>query len=195
MTISLRDMRACLIRHTSCLSPRLPHDRTAHWSSASSLQGTWWYLTSYLTYLGDEVHTPFALLLLKLERNASHRAPLNTLHEVGHKASDLVAHPLGRDDGNLVAHPLVRVEVHGQARVVLLDDGSRRLLHGLRADTLNAHSVERSCRQCQRTGENLTDPRDGSTSNKKGVLLGGGRVAVDVSVRKQNCNTPNPSKV
>lgn len=102
------------------------------------------------TNLGDEVHTPLALLLLKLERNASHRAPLNTLHEVGHKASDLVPHPLGRDDGNLVAHPLVRVEVHGQARVVLLDDGTRRLLHGLRADTLNARSVESSCRQRQR---------------------------------------------
>lgn len=87
-------------------------------------------------YLGHEVHTPLALLLLKLERNTSHRTPLDTLHEVGHKASDLVPHPLGRDDRDFVAHALVRVEVHGQARVVLLDDGSRRLLHGLRADTL-----------------------------------------------------------
>lgn len=99
---------------------------------------------AYHMYLRDEVHTPLALLLLELERNASHRAPLDTLHKVGDKASDLVTHPLGRDDGNLVAHAFVRVEVHGQTRVVLLDDGSRRLLHGLRADTLDEHSADTS---------------------------------------------------
>lgn len=106
----------------------------------------------HVTYLGDEVHTPLALFLLKLERNASYWAPLNALHEVRHKASDLVPHPLGWDDGNLVTHPLVRVEVHGQARVVLLDDGTSRLLHGLRADTLKAQSVKSSCRLRQKAG-------------------------------------------
>lgn len=95
------------------------------------------------TCLGHEVHTPLALLLLKLERNASDRPPLDTLHEVRDKASNLVAHPLRRDDGHLVAHALVRVEVHRQPRVVLLDDGSRRLLHGLRPDTLDHPNIIR----------------------------------------------------
>lgn len=95
------------------------------------------YAVSYLRY---EVHTPLAFLLLELERNTSYRPPLDALHEVCHKASNLVAHPLGRNDGNFVAHAFVRVEVHGQTRVVLLDDGSRRLLHGLRADTLHRGS-------------------------------------------------------
>lgn len=135
---------ACHLRPIYCTT----RADLAHALARGVFRCTWPVLSTCCqhTHLGNEVHTPFALLLLKLERNASNRAPLNTLHEVGHKASDLVTHPLGRDDGNLVAHPLVRVEVHGQARVVLLDDGTRRLLHGLRADTLNAHSVESSCR-------------------------------------------------
>lgn len=100
-----------------------------------------------MSYLGHEVHTPLTLLLLQLQRNTSHRAPLDTLHEVGHKAGDLVPHPLGRDDRHLVANALVCVEVHRQTRVVLLDDGSRRLLHGLRADTLRERRTNTSFRQ------------------------------------------------
>lgn len=56
---------------------------------------------------------------------------------MGDKASNLVAHTLGRDDGHFVTDALVRVEVHREARVVLLDDGSRRLLYGLRTDPLH----------------------------------------------------------
>lgn len=100
-----------------------------------------------MSYLGHEVHTPLTLLLLQLQRNTSHRSPLDTLHEVGHKAGDLVPHPLGRDDRHLVANALVCVEVHRQTRVVLLDDGSRRLLDGLRADTLRERRTNTSFRQ------------------------------------------------
>lgn len=65
---------------------------------------------------------------------------------MGHKPCDLVTHTLRRDDRDLIAHTLVRVEVEGKTRVVLLDDGSRRLLNGLRADTLHEGSNQRSDR-------------------------------------------------
>lgn len=90
-----------------------------------------------MSYLRHEVHAPLPLLLLQLERNSGHGPPLDALHQVGDKACDLVTHTLRRNDRDLIAHTLVRVEVQGQTRVVLLDDGSRRLLHCLRADTLH----------------------------------------------------------
>lgn len=91
-------------------------------------------------YLRHEVHAPLPLLLLQLERDSGHGSPLDALHEVGHKPCDLVSHTLRRDDRDLIAHTLVRVEVEGKTRVVLLDDGSCRLLHGLRADALQEGS-------------------------------------------------------
>lgn len=94
------------------------------------------------THLRYEVHTPLPLLFLKLQRNSSNRSPLDTLHQMGDKPSDLVPHTLGWDDSHLVANALVCVEVHSKPRVVLFDDGPGRLLHGLRTDTLctNAES-------------------------------------------------------
>lgn len=87
-------------------------------------------------YLRHEVHTPLPLLLLQLQRNPSHRTPLDSFHQVGHKAGNLVTHTLGWDNGHLVTHTLIGVEVHRETRIVLLDDGSRRFLHRLRANTL-----------------------------------------------------------
>eukprot|EP00629_Pelagomonadales_sp_RCC1024_P000959 CAMPEP_0119295800 /NCGR_PEP_ID=MMETSP1329-20130426/50247_1 /TAXON_ID=114041 /ORGANISM="Genus nov. species nov., Strain RCC1024" /LENGTH=290 /DNA_ID=CAMNT_0007296721 /DNA_START=17 /DNA_END=888 /DNA_ORIENTATION=+ len=85
-------------------------------------------------HLGHEVHAPFALLLLQLERDAAHGPPRDALHEVRDEAGDLVAHALRGHDGHLVRDPLVRVEVDAQARVVLLDDDAGTPLDGLRAD-------------------------------------------------------------
>ena len=53
------------------------------------------------------------------------------------ESGDLVAHALGGGDGDLIDDALVGVEVKRQAGVVLLDDGPRGLLDGLRADTLD----------------------------------------------------------
>ena len=47
----------------------------------------------------------------------------------------LVAERLGGDDGDLLNDPLVGVEVESQLRVVLLDDDTSSLLHGLGSDT------------------------------------------------------------
>lgn len=88
-------------------------------------------------YLWDEVHASLPLLFLKLKRNTSYWSSLDTLHQMSHEASNLVPHTLRRDDGDFVANTLVRVEVHSQARVVLLDDGPCRFLHGLRANSLH----------------------------------------------------------
>ena len=71
---------------------------------------------------------------LKLEGDATDRTLLDAHHEMGHVARNLVAHPLRRDERNLSADALVDVEVEGQARVVLLDDRARGLLHGLCAN-------------------------------------------------------------
>jgi len=79
----------------------------------------------------DVVVTTLTLLLLKLERNATDGALLNTLHEMGHETSDLVAHGLGRNESNLSADTLVGVEVESKTRIVLLDDGTSSLLDGL----------------------------------------------------------------
>lgn len=59
---------------------------------------------------------------------------------MGDEPSDLVPHTLGWDDGHLVADALVRVEIHSEPRVVLFDDGSGRLLHGLGTDTLRTNA-------------------------------------------------------
>lgn len=97
-------------------------------------------MTIHLRY---EVHTPLPLLFLELQRNSSNRSSLDTLHQVGDEPSDLVPHTLGWDDSYLIADALVCVEVHSEPRVVLFDDGSGRLLHGLRTDTLRTNT--RSC--------------------------------------------------
>lgn len=52
------------------------------------------------------------------------------------EAGNLVSHSLRRDNGNLACDFLVGVEVHGQLRVVLLDDDSGGLLDGLSSDSL-----------------------------------------------------------
>ena len=51
----------------------------------------------------------------------------------------LVAERLGGDDGNLLNDPLVGVEVEGELRVVLLDDDTSSLLHGLGSDTAHLY--------------------------------------------------------
>ena len=87
-------------------------------------------------HLGHKVQTTLALLFLQLEGDTAHGALLDALHQVGHEAGNLVAHALGRHLRHLVHHALVGVEVHGQTRVVLLDDHTGRFLHGLGTDTL-----------------------------------------------------------
>lgn len=42
-----------------------------------------------------------------------------------------IPQPLAGDDGDLFTYSLVRVEVEGQARVVLLDNHTRRFLYRL----------------------------------------------------------------
>ncbi|KAL7342640.1 hypothetical protein BJY59DRAFT_675328, partial [Rhodotorula toruloides] len=90
--------------------------------------------------LGDVVVLALALLLLELERDAADGTLLDALHEVRREAGNLVAQALRRDDGNLVADLLVRVEVKGQARVVLLDDDARGALDSLGANTAPVHA-------------------------------------------------------
>ena len=51
------------------------------------------------------------------------------------EASNLVAKTLGRDDGNLLSDLLVQLEVHGEARIVLLDEHPSGLLDSLGPDT------------------------------------------------------------
>lgn len=87
-------------------------------------------------HLGHEVQSAFSLLLLQLEGDPTHGALLDTLHQVRDETGDLVAHALGGDLSHLVDDALVGVEVHGQAGVVLLDDDSGRLFHGLGTHTL-----------------------------------------------------------
>ena len=115
------------------------------------------------TYLRDEVHAPLTLLLLELQRDAAHRATRDALHQVRRETRDLVPQALRRDHRRDVddlkgvggrregggwccgralqegvcccgVYLLVRVEVHRQPGVVLLDNHARRLLHGLRAN-------------------------------------------------------------
>jgi hypothetical protein len=47
-----------------------------------------------------------------------------------------VPHALGRHDRYFITDPLVRVEVQGETRVVLFNDGACGTLNGLCADTL-----------------------------------------------------------
>ena len=76
-----------------------------------------------------------ALFFLKLERDATNRAALDTPHKMGRETSDLVAKALRRHNGHLVDHLLVGVEVHRvKARVVLLDEDTSSALGSLRAD-------------------------------------------------------------
>jgi hypothetical protein len=63
----------------------------------------------------------------------------------GCEASDLVAQPLRLNNGNLLTYPLVCVKVKSEAAVVLLDNDTRSLLHGLGAHTTL------QCRQASRT--------------------------------------------
>lgn len=51
------------------------------------------------------------------------------------EASDLVAQPLGLDNGNLLTYPLVCVKVERETAVILLDNDTRSLLHGLGTHT------------------------------------------------------------
>jgi len=92
-------------------------------------------LDGNLRHLGNVVITTLTLLLLKLEGNATDRALLDTLHEMGNETSDLVAHGLGRNECNLSADTLVGVEIESKTRIVLLDDGTCSLLDGLYTNT------------------------------------------------------------
>lgn len=53
---------------------------------------------------------------------------------MGDKACNLITQPLRRDDCNFIANALVCLEVKSQARVVFLDNDTRGLLDGLRAN-------------------------------------------------------------
>jgi hypothetical protein len=85
--------------------------------------------------LGDVVVATLALLLLKLDGDATHRGLLNTAHQMCGETSNLIAELLGGNDGNFLNNALVGLEIAGQASVVLLDNELRSLLNGLGADT------------------------------------------------------------
>ena len=55
---------------------------------------------------------------------------------MGGETGDLVTHTFGGGDGDFINDTLVGVEIEGEARVVLLDDGTCGLLDGLGADSL-----------------------------------------------------------
>lgn len=57
------------------------------------------------------------------------------------EAGNLVPQTLRLDDGDLLHHTLVGVEVLGQATVVLFDDNTGSLLHGLSSDTSLSNHV------------------------------------------------------
>ena len=57
------------------------------------------------------------------------------------QSSDRDSGRLSGDDRDLLADALVGLEVEGEARVVLLDDHTRRLLDSLSADALRGASV------------------------------------------------------
>lgn len=59
---------------------------------------------------------------------------------MGGKTSNLVTHALGGGDGDFIDDTLVGVEIKSEARVVLLDDGTSRLLDGFGADSLEKNS-------------------------------------------------------
>lgn len=83
---------------------------------------------------------------LKLERNATHRASLNSLHQVRRKSGNLISKSLGRNRRNLIGELFVRLKVQGHAAVVLFDQMSRSSLDGL-----GSHASLRSKRRqnCQ----------------------------------------------
>jgi hypothetical protein len=88
-------------------------------------------------HLGYEVESALALLLLKLQADVPHGSLGDALHQVGGESRDLVPHALRGGDGDLVDNALVRVEVEGEAGVVLLNDGPGGLLDGLGSDSLS----------------------------------------------------------
>lgn len=45
-----------------------------------------------------------------------------------HLPCDLILETLSRNDGDFFTHPLIRVEVHGEFSIVLLNDDPRGLL-------------------------------------------------------------------
>lgn len=81
--------------------------------------------------LRDDLHLTLTLLLLELQRNASHRSLLNSLHERCDKSGDLVPQSLRGDNGNLLSDLLVNLEVQSQLLVVSLDDLTSCSLYGL----------------------------------------------------------------
>ncbi len=84
--------------------------------------------------LGYVVVATLALLLLKLDGDATHGGLLDTAHQMCGETSNLVAEFLGGDNSDLLNDTLVGLEIISQASVVLLDDQLRGLLDGLGAD-------------------------------------------------------------
>ncbi len=88
-----------------------------------------------LGLLRNILHSSLALGFLELERDSANRTLLNSLHKVSDETSDLVAESLRGNNGNLFRYLLVKLEVHGQLGVVLLNDVSGRSLDSLSADS------------------------------------------------------------
>ena len=78
----------------------------------------------------------FAFFFLQFEGNATDGTLLNAAHQVSDVACDLVTKTLGRNDSNLSAYTLINLKIEGQARVVFFNDGARRSLDSLCANTL-----------------------------------------------------------
>lgn len=79
--------------------------------------------------------SPFCCKLAELWRLGLNKPTIFPEAAYRGEACDLVAQPLGLDDSNLLAYSLVGVEVECEAAVVLLNDDTRSLLHGLCAHT------------------------------------------------------------
>jgi hypothetical protein len=68
--------------------------------------------------LRHEVHALLALLLLELQRDATHGTTLDALHQMGRETGNLVAKLLRSDERDLLDDLLVDLEVEGETRVV-----------------------------------------------------------------------------
>ena len=83
------------------------------------------------THLRSVVVSLLSLFFLQLDRDSLDRTSLDAPHETSDVTGDLVSHTLRRNFGDVITDAFVGVEIQRQARIVSLDDSSRRFLDGL----------------------------------------------------------------
>lgn len=98
-------------------------------------------IKDFRKYLGHIVVTSFTFFLLQLDRDATDRTGLDTLHQMGNETGNLISQTFARDDGDFLADAFVGVKVERQTWVVLFDNHPRRLLDGLGTHTTLSRSI------------------------------------------------------